>query len=293
MKQSLQLKLSHSLTMTPQLQQAIRLLQLSSAELHGEIQEALDSNMMLELDEGEGENPLPPTAEAADAPAPEPADTQVLAETDTIPDELPVDTAWDDIYDSHAISHRSREAYEYNGFENRDGSEKSLAEHLRWQLNLSNRSETDRAIAIAIIDSLDDDGYLTCSLEDIHATINLAEVGLDEIEAVLHMVQALDPTGIGARNLQECLHLQLNQCDDETPWLGPAKTLVSQYLPLLAAHDYNQLIRKLGLERAQLVQVIALIQSLNPPPRQSGAGKPYRIYRAGCLCEQEKRAVEG
>ncbi|MGI9228537.1 MAG: RNA polymerase factor sigma-54 [Gammaproteobacteria bacterium] len=265
MKQSLQLKLGQSLTMTPQLQQAIRLLQLSSMELHGEIQEVLESNMMLELDNNEEQDSAGGDSEAETGEN-RSEENQEVATSNDIPEELPVDTVWDDIYDTQASYSRPREQYEYSGYENQDSSEKTLDEHLLWQLNLSAISDTDRTIAIAIIDALDDDGYLTCSLEDIHRSVDLDEVEMDEIEAVLHMVQALDPTGVAARDLRECLSLQMRQLDPQTSWLAEAKTLVDNHLQLLAAHDHNQLMRKMKLEQEQLLQVVNLIRSMNPRP---------------------------
>ena len=194
-------------------------------------------------------------------------DSVEVVENTDIPEDLPVDTVWDDIYDGGAVYTRTREYNEYNGFENQDGAEKSLREHLLWQLNLTVTSELDRAIAVAIIDALDDDGYLTCSLDEILVAVdNNEEVGPEEVQAVLHLVQAMDPAGIGARDLQECLSIQLAQLEESTDWLSQARTLVSDYLHLLAAHDYNQLMRKMRLDRDELLSVISLIQSMNPRP---------------------------
>lgn len=276
MKPSLQLKLSQSLTMTPQLQQAIRLLQLSSVELHSEIQDALDSNMMLELDEEEEESaPATATEPAAAAEpavddaaeAPETDDTPA-ADAEDIPEDLPVDTAWDDIYEGGPGSGRgSVEAADFQSFEGRDARENSLREHLLWQLNLTPTSDADRTIAAAIIDALDDDGYLSCSLEDIREVL-AREMAVEppEIEAMLRLVQAMEPTGIGARDLQECLSLQLAQLPPEMPWRSEAMHLVGHHLDLLAAHDYSLLMRRLKLKRDELQKVVALIQSLNPRP---------------------------
>src|SRR5690606_35450378 len=194
MKPSLQLKLSQSLTMTPQLQQAIRLLQLSSMELQTEIQEALDSNMMLELAEEDAETA--PAEEAAAEPDGEDGDaereTTVLE--DDIPQDLPVDTGWDDIYDGALTFRRPGGDGEYT-FENQDTQEKTLSDHLLWQLNLTPTSETDRAIAVAIIDALDDDGYLTCPLEEIRDPLaSDVKPESEEVEAVLRLVQAMEPS---------------------------------------------------------------------------------------------------
>ena len=272
MKHSLQLKISQSLTMTPQLQQAIRLLQLSSLELQTEIQDALESNMMLELAEDEAT----PTngAEGNDELELKHAETNSeLAEinndidSDNIPEDLPVDSGWEDIYDGAASYGRSLEPGELLNLEFQDTQEQTLREHLMWQLNLTPTSETDKVIAMAIIDALDDDGYLTCTTADIlQALGNDMEIELEEVDAVLRMIQAMDPTGVAARDLGECLTLQLEQCDPSTPWIHEARELVLNHLNLLAAHDYNQLMRRMKLSREDLSEVVLLIQSMNPRP---------------------------
>jgi RNA polymerase sigma-54 factor len=266
MKPSLQLRVSHNLAMTPQLQQAIRLLQLSTAELQIEIQQALDSNMMLELDEGyENEQPEP----RAEQDAPQDAEGEMIpaiaAEIpDDIPEDLPVDSAWDDIYDN---SMATGIANNNDGpqFENQRVDDDNLRNHLLWQLNLTPLSEKDRLIAITIIDALDDDGYLSAGLTDIQESLQ-GELEVDEIEAVLHLVQALDPIGIAARDLRECLLLQLAQCDPATPWLDKARELADRHLQLLATHDFNQLQRRLKVTQDELQNIIALIQTMNPRP---------------------------
>ncbi len=265
--------------MTPQLQQAIRLLQLSSVELQAEIQDALDSNMMLEMEDneaerGNGESSPEPNQQAKDNADDTSADNSM--ERETIPDDLPVDSAWDDVYDS-GTSYRkaSSEASAYDGFENQDTSEKTLADHLEWQLNLTPTSDTDKIIAMAIIDSLDDDGYLTDSLEDILSSVkdnetatedDADDIEIEEVQAVLHMLQTMDPPGVCSRDIKECLSIQLRHCDPETPYLDEARMLVDNYLDMLAAHDYNQLMRKMKLDREKLTEVVNLIQSMNPRP---------------------------
>ena len=273
MKQSLQLKLGQSLTMTPQLQQAIRLLQLSSMELQTEIQEALESNMMLELEDEDNEDPGagPEYEKRADERESPGADAEFeLKEEVTsseIPEELPVDTVWDDIYDGNISYSAAPDMADYNGFENQDTEEQTLKNHLLWQLNLTPSSETDKAIATAIIDALDNDGYLSSPLQDILDLLEEdQEIELEEVEAILRLVQAMEPAGVAARNLKECLQIQLMQCDPATPRLAEAKTLVDEYLDLLAAHDFNQLTRRMKLTREELSEVVALIQSLNPRP---------------------------
>jgi RNA polymerase sigma-54 factor len=301
MKQSLQLKFGQSLTMTPQLQQAIKLLQLSTLDLQQEIQQVLDSNPMLEMVE-EGDAPgddLPRISEAdlvrlhqtsnevTDFSAPEPA-TEARDEwqDDYIPDELPVDSQWDDVYQTAGNSTGSGnqgDDGDYN-FESRNAATETLQDHLRWQLNLTPMSDRDRIIAMAIIDAITPSGFLDCNIDDIFAglldqwagmaanmdtDLDTDMIELDEVMAVLHRVQQFDPPGVAAHDLRECLLIQLNQMHEDTPWLIDTKLVVSDYLDLLAAHDYKQLIRKSDVRENTLKKVIELIQSLNPRP---GAG---------------------
>ena len=139
-----------------------------------------------------------------------------------------------------------------------------------WQLNLTQTSDKDRAIAVAIIDALDDDGYLTCSLDEIAESVGgEIDTETDEIEAVLHLIQSLDPAGVGARDLGECLLLQLEQLDEDTTYLDKAKELVGKHLQVMGARDFNQLMRKLRVNQDDLQQIITLIQSLSPRPGSS------------------------
>jgi RNA polymerase sigma-54 factor len=270
MKQSIQLRLGQNLTMTPQLQQAIRLLQLSTVELNMEVQQALESNMMLEIDEEEDATTrqddlreAPPNAEGSEVPEPKVTDT-----SEQIPNELPVDSAWDDIYDGSVSYAGTSQGVEME-FENQRGPAETLKDQMSWQTNVLPMTETDRVIAMAIVDAINADGYLSCNLEDIREALGVdaeLEVDLDEIEVVLHRLQQLDPPGIAARDLRECLALQMAQCDPDTPWLTEAKKLVEEYLELLAARDYNQLMRRMKLSTEELQQVVAVVQSMNPRP---------------------------
>lgn len=246
--------------MTPQLQQAIRLLQLSTVELNTEVQEALDSNLMLELDDDEAET----EARLADGNG---RDTESQVEPADIPTDLPVDSAWEDIYDSAPISPGFAES-EFSESEIQRSAAQTLAGHLYWQMSFTHFSEVDMAIGAAIIDAIDDDGYLRLSVEEIHeslATQNL-EVGLDEIEAVMHQIQHFDPVGVAARDLSECLMPQLLQFPEEKRWRNEALKLVGEHLGLLGARDFPKLQRVMKLDEESLKQVICLIQSLNPRP---------------------------
>ncbi len=285
MKQTLQLKLGQHLTMTPQLQQAIRLLQLSSLELNIEVQDALDSNMMLELDDESGLNQEEQFGDAA----PERIDTERLDEagendtvestTKDIPEDLPVDSDWEEIYDSIAPAGTlpSVGIGAQSEFEGIRSADDSLREHLLWQLNLLPLTDTDKAIAFAIVDMLSDDGYLESDLEALCETVNgqdEAKIELDEVAAVLKQVQGLDPVGVAARDLRECLLLQLGQVDPSTPWLAEAKQVCDKYLSVLGSRDYPQVMRRLKIAQDDLKQVLDLIQSMNPRPGASFNEKP-------------------
>ena len=299
MKASLQLKLGAQLTMTPQLQQAIRLLQLSTLDLQQEIQQALESNPMLELvedgeldtgqeapeeqaadqsDESAAQEQRDNSAEHAEDPWDAEPEPEWAAQSD-IPNDLPVDTAWDDIYQTAPASAARSEDDEDMDFGARNSPAETLHDHLVWQLNLTPMNDRDRAIATSIIDAIDDAGYLSLTLEDIHAGLfdeaDEDPLDLDEVEAVLHRIQYFDPPGVGARNLQECLLIQLNQLPPETAWLPQAKLLVSHYINLLGNRDYAQLMRRSRLSEDQLREVLTLVQTLHPKPGEALAtGEP-------------------
>ena len=297
MKPSLVLKMGQQLTMTPQLQQAIRLLQLSTLDLQQEIQEALDSNPMLEREEDgddfdnsdpmaesvekKSENTSTETAEP-DAHYEEPINTVENLEEgdwgDRIPEELPVDTAWEDIYQTSASSLPSSDDDEWD-FTTRTSSGESLQSHLLWQLNLAPMSDTDRLIATTLIDCINPQGYLDETLEEVLESFDPElEIELDEIEVVLRRIQQFEPAGIGARDLRECLLLQLRQLPERTPWLAEAMRLVSDHLDTLGGRDYSLLMRRLKLKEDELRQVIDLIQTLNPRPgSQIEAGEPEYV----------------
>jgi RNA polymerase sigma-54 factor len=271
MKPSLQLKLGQHLTMTPQLQQAIRLLQLSTLDLQTEIQQTLEENPMLELDE---DNQASTTENQENTRENEDStqDAQLdMEKNQELPDELPVDSEWEDIYDiasasiSNASSSSDDNASDY--LENQSLEGDTLAEHLLWQLRATHASDTDFAIAIAIIDAINDDGYLTESIEDIHAgLVDELEIELDEVEAVLHLVQHFDPIGVGARDLRECLLLQLEQFDPDTKGLRDVRMLIRDHLEQLGNRDYARLMKTTRLSEAELKELIDVIQTLNPKP---------------------------
>ncbi|MDD2738109.1 MAG: RNA polymerase factor sigma-54 [Methylomonas lenta] len=261
MKQSLQLRIGQSLTMTPQLQQAIKLLQMSTLDLQQEIQQALESNMMLEVEEDEL-----PTLEYREKKADN--NDQVTSEgsqTD-MPDELPVDVSWDDVYESSLpAGDNSGDSTEFESFR---GKTLTLQDHLIWQLELTHVSERDYAIAVAIIDAINEDGYVSSDLNDIHQGLleQLEDLEMDEVQAVLHMIQNFDPVGVGALDLADCLRLQLLQLPKETAFLDDAVDFVCRHLELLTSCDQARLMKRVGFSEEQLTAVLALIRSLDPKP---------------------------
>jgi RNA polymerase sigma-54 factor len=307
MKQTLTLKLGQHLTMTPQLQQAIRLLQLSTLDLQLEIQQAIESNPMLELDEDDVDgidesdeldpdsvDPLTDKTTEADEDAGDESDPDDPydqghdpdADTDgpqaddewqeEIPEELPVDSSWDDVYQP-ALPPMASGSDDY-GNEERNGTQESLADHLAWQLNLTPMSDTDLVIGTAIIEAVNADGMMTQTVDDLLQGFDPElEIEPDEVEAVLKRIQQFDPPGVAARDLSESLLIQLRQLNGEHALLAEAKALVADHLDLLAAHDFAALRRKTRLAEDELRSVIDLIQSLNPRPG-SGVGADETQY---------------
>lgn len=268
MKQSLQLRIGQHLTMTPQLQQAIRLLQLSTVELQQEIQTVLDSNMMLEVPDEE------PTANDKQTDNNDDTTEEKTSEgsQEQLPDDLAIDTSWDEIYDltpSPGVTQPTDSAPPDPGSIN--ATQKTLHDHLMWQMELTNFSDVDRAIATALIDSIDANGYLKSNIEHLHQHLSeqLDDLELDEVIAVLHKVQTFDPLGVGALDLQDCLLIQLKQLPEHTPLRTIAIELVSEHMPALGAQDSVKLKRQLGIDDETLSQIIDLIRQLNPRP---GAG---------------------
>ncbi|HTT06910.1 MAG TPA: RNA polymerase factor sigma-54 [Steroidobacteraceae bacterium] len=274
LKPSLQLKLGQQLTMTPQLQQAIRLLQLPTIELQAHIRELLESNVMLEQDEdaesGTYEN-LPSTETAPETAAP-PEDSQVEV----------VDESWADQPVGAAENPWSGGD---GGDEDRqqefaDASGQSLRDHLLWQLELAHLAARELAIGRAIIDAINDDGYLSEPLDVIGASLKPEiDPSVEEVEQVLSIVQLFDPAGVGARSLSECLLLQLEQLESATPGLSLAKAIARSHLSLLAERELTALRRELKTSDGELDTAVALVRSCNPRPGSavSGASAEYVV----------------
>ena len=287
MKQSLDLKLGQHLTITPQLQQAIRLLQLSSLELQQEIQEALENNPLLEELEDEtavremSEVPVEEAVtadtggddgESGEAPASDelPVDRDAAIDDDSLRDELTgTNDDWEDNSESLSASATRNEGGDgLPDIDARNSAPTTLREHLLWQMQMAIFSPTDRRIAEAVIDAINEDGYLTCSLEEIRQSLpaDLA-VEIDEVQAVVHQIQNFDPAGVAARDLSECLLLQMRVLDPATPHLENARRVAApENLGLLAGRDFKQLKRATRLSPEDLQEAIQLIQHLNPRP---------------------------
>jgi RNA polymerase sigma-54 factor len=265
MKLSVGLKVANSLSLTPQLQQAIRLLQLSSLELEQEIQIQLDSNPLLEKIEEESITESLSVLESKDSD-----DLTTELNANHLPDDLPVDTDWDDIYTHQSTALATPE------FEEREDNRQvqlSLKEHILEQVNLLHFSKIDQLIAYCIVDALDDKGFLDAEIEEIILAaqqllneMNIEEdIEEDEVLVVLKHIQRLDPLGIGSRNLAECLKIQLEFLPKDVEYLDEAKSLL-QYYELLIANDLNKLLKQTGLTKDQLKFAINLLKTLKPYP---------------------------
>ncbi len=265
MKLSVGLKVANSLSLTPQLQQAIRLLQLSSLELEQEIQIQLDSNPLLEKIEEES---LTESLAALENKESDDLTTELNA--DHLPDDLPVDTEWDDVYTHQSTALATPE------FEEREDNRQvqlSLKEHILEQVNLLHFSKIDQLIAYCVVDALDDKGFLDAEIEEIILAAQQLlnemdieeEIEEDEVLVVLKHIQRLDPLGIGSRNLAECLKVQLEFLPKDVEYLNEAKNLL-QYYELLIANDLNKLLKQTGLTKDQLKFAINLLKTLKPYP---------------------------
>jgi RNA polymerase sigma-54 factor len=275
MKHSLQLKLSQQLTLTPQLQQSIRLLQLSTLELNQELETILQENPLLERYDIEGEEagqapgerpyeagtgsaqeaPEPQEA-AAEGPAAEPeVDTNVEAH----------ESPWDDDIPSGATGTRSED--DEQDYPQLPAGTETLREHLLWQVNLLNISDRDRVMITLLIDALDEDGYLKQPLEEIVDMLP-PELEVDplELHTALRHLQNMDPVGVGARDLSECLLLQLENSDEGPEVVELAQAIVRDHLEALAARDFAKMKKALHCSDEDLREARTLITSLNPRP---------------------------
>jgi len=286
MKQTLQLKLTQHLTLTPQLQQSIRLLQLSTLELNAEVDRMLQENPLLEREEGEEE--APPQEFPLNGTAPGPVTTERtttrdddgdgdgegMTAVDATPtrDDLPDVTDFGDYGGGGDGDWGGGGTNEDDDFSPQQIASSSLRDHLMQQLALLNLPLRDRQVVAALIDALDDDGYLASSLEEIAEMFSEDDaLEPEELTIGLKYVQSFEPAGVGARGPAECLALQLKTLPDDTPFLGEALKTVDGHLPLLAARDFTKLRRVLHCDEACVRGVRDLIRSLNPRPGASFA----------------------
>jgi len=261
MKPSLQLRLGQQLTMTPQLQQAIRLLQLPALELQAQIREALESNVMLEADEQEEEiESLEEIASREQDRGEAQAEPAVGEPTVEIGEDWPEPTAataespWSGGDDDRIL-------------EIADESGETLTDHLLWQLELAHLDARSLMIGRALVDAISDDGYLIDSLQEVADTLRPEiDVTTEELEAVLHLVQQLDPAGVGARSVAECIELQLAQLDPATPALELARCLAREHLELVASQQFPVIMRQLHCSAEDLDVALALVRSCHPRP---------------------------
>ncbi len=265
MKLSVGLKVTNSLSLTPQLQQAIRLLQLSTLELEQEIQLQLDSNPLLEKIEDNHHLESLSTLERAD-------NTELTESLNAnhLPDELPVDTDWGDVYTHQSTAMATPEFEERE--DNRQ-SQQSLKQHMLEQINLLHFSSIEKLISYCIVDVLDEKGFLEAGLDEVmFAVTHLLEqmgssemVEEDEILVVLKHIQRLDPIGVGSRNLAECLSVQLQAIPEQTPLCKQALLLLQHY-EFLISNDVNKLLKVTGLSMPELKAAIELLKTLKPSP---------------------------
>lgn len=247
MKPTLQLSIGQHLTLTPQLQQAIRLLQLSTIDLQQEIQLIVESNPMLEATPNEEKT--------------EPQ-SEVTRENN---DEF-ADFQWSQLY-NNSNKRNNFDDNDYN-FDNLHCTTTNLQDHLHWQLELSPMSDIDRVIATTIIDAINDDGFLTIPLDEIYNSLNSEDfpLDLDEIEAVRHRLQLFDPVGCASINLAETLLVQLEQLPLDTDHLTIAKKIITEDIDLLGQHNYRQLMKNHQISEKTVDEILQIIQRLNPKP---------------------------
>nr|CAE45006.1 RNA polymerase sigma-54 factor RpoN [Legionella pneumophila str. Corby] len=246
MKPTLQIGIGQHLTLTPQLQQAIRLLQLSTFDLQQEIQLVVESNPLLEA-----------------TPVEEKEDAQINTNQDQ--DEYS-DFQWSQLYNNLNKRNNFKEN-DYN-FDNLHCTTTNLQDHLNWQLDLTPMSDIDRVIATTIIDAINDDGFLTIPVAEIHASLNSDDFPLDieEIEAVRHRLQLFDPVGCASVNLAETLVLQLEQLPLEPKLLATAKKVILEDIELLGQHNYRQLMKNHQISEKTIHETLQVIHKLNPKP---------------------------
>jgi len=252
MKPTLQLKLSQQLTLTPQLQQAIRLLQLSTLEMNQEVERFLLENPLLEREEPSEEEPTG-VFQAGESVVEKPESPEVQQEID-----------W---FDNDGPSYSSEAPGDDDVHDYQQAQSPSLRDHLNWQLGMTQLTDRDKKIVSLLIDALDDNGYLSQDLEELAAMLPVElEIDAEDLAIALQHLQHMDPVGVGARNLSECLALQLKAMPPDTPFREAALEIVDHHLASLAAHDFARLKKSLNCNDAVLRGAQQLITHLNPRP---------------------------
>lgn len=258
-QQSLQIRLSQQLALTPQLQQSIRLLQMSHLEMMQEISALMADNPLLEYTEDFSET-SPQEATLSDAPYEQTSEQQNESTQDL--DDARFESEVGDV----KIKNRNDSGEDEDDWQAFQTSEETLTEHLEKQLQFLNLSDRDRGLCVFIIENLDEDGYLRTSLEELHPSLPAdLNFSLDELYVALCWVQRLEPLGVAARSIEECLTLQL-QNEKELPMRNLALEIVAHYLPLLANKDFATLKRELNENEENIKAAQLLILKQNPKP---------------------------
>ncbi|ABI60520.1 RNA polymerase factor sigma-54 [Nitrosomonas eutropha] len=272
MKPTLQLKLSTGLTLTPQLKQSIQLLQLSALELNQEISRIVQENPLLELDEDIDQEKLETEGQDSSLVSSDLSTTAEANESHDIRENTEISNDWldDSLYSDQGafLDTRRQDDEEYDQDYSRLVSKPaSLREHLLMQISLRQRCERKKKITALLVDSLDDNGYFTQDLEELAKLLPVElEIDITDLKSALAYIQQLDPPGVGARNLRECLSIQLSALPDATPLRTEALKLVNEHLESVAAKNFPLLRKVLGCDETCLQSVYQLITQLNPKP---------------------------
>lgn len=267
MKQVLQLKLSPQLTLTPQLKQSLKLLQLPYLELEQEIQLTLDTNPLLERVENSELNESQANRNTSDIdsipqPIAEAADPSIEIERT---DHLVAEQDLAQSFETQRIDRLDESPDVNSEFTQFAAHQETLFESLRWQIQMTSLSKKDKLIANSLIDSLDDEGYLKPQLNEISSLFDpKLEVEEDEVSAVLSLLKTLEPVGVGAHDLQERLLILLNYFHAGSEYYGLAQILVDKHLALLSTHDFSRLKKELRISDEMLAATLKIITDLNP-----------------------------
>ncbi|WP_130537363.1 RNA polymerase factor sigma-54 [Thiomicrorhabdus indica] len=270
----LQLNIGQQLKLTPQLQQSIKILQYSALEVQQVIKTTLESNYMLETDDMEFDEEIEEDFKD-DVDENVDLNNELDIENDqSLSEEIELDMSWNEVFSDHTSSSSgSASSDEFTSAENYTAAHTSLYDHLQWQAEIAFNPGYESVVASYIIDEINDEGFLieplTSILENIQNNeseiTGISELTLEDIEAVLTVIQQFEPTGVAARNLQETLILQLN-AQKQTPFVVTAKQLISENFEWLSFHDHKRIKKFYGLNDQELTTLLKLIQTLNPRP---------------------------